>query len=343
MTEDALFPPTLLSELEDANNLPPAGSTRHCAPGENGPPSGDDVQCPPPPPPAPPAAPPARKIMDCVPDPPESAAPPPPSFQPSTWYDESTILVTGSPATTSCADKTTEVVFSAYVAGCDGGWSVPGIANAGTLCNGEGGWHLCTGEPEIASLGVSNCLTDALSNGHDLAARSPIFYTTLETSRGTGSCRDDDPTNYGTNDIWGCGVGHGGPSGIQPCGALNAGTGGARRKTLNWGDWAGLIPPGNNEVATVYKTGNNNGGAMCCAEPASACVTWCEEEAEKHCAVRAALLLGDDVRCGFDANKAQCVIFAAHNLTAHLVDGASGQSVTPNTCQLSDPDLELCR
>ena len=149
--------------------------------------------------------------------------------------------------------------------------------------------------------------------------------------------------NTGTDDIWGCGRDVVGPRGIQPCGPLNTAVGGASSKSFNWGAWNGLDPPGSDEISTIYKTTDDNGGVMCCADPGAACQAWCAHAAERICEVRAALLFAEDVRCGYDTTANKCAIFAAPNLTALVTDGNSDKKASTANCMLTDPDIQLCR
>ena len=45
------------------------------------------------------------------------------------------------------------------------------------------------------------------------------------------------------------------------------------------------------------------------------CNAWCTMRADHNCEVRAAILFGEKVRCGFDATATQCAIFAGDTLT----------------------------
>ena len=50
------------------------------------------------------------------------------------------------------------------------------------------------------------------------------------------------------------------------------------------------------------------------------CPGWCARQAMTNCDVRDAILMGDEVRCGYDANVGMCIMFAAADLDAHRVD-----------------------
>ena len=72
------------------------------------------------------------------------------------------------------------------------------------------------------------------------------------------------------------------------------------------------------------------------------CVPWCESQADE-CAVRAAVLTGEQIRCGHDGVSQQCVLWAAPALRVSTVGTTAGTHyATTGDCPLSRPDAMLC-
>ena len=157
------------------------------------------------------------------------------------------------PVRVGCADGTVEVEFNANIVGCDGEWGQPGIANGAALCGA--GWSVCGTDNTVSGLGLLNCnIGDPLPNGN--------FYATAESSSGWWRCHQDEPNNYGTNDVWGCGA-----SGVgsgQTCGPLNT----AIATFIKPPAWIMSGSNGHDEATRVYKTAGN-GGVMCCRDEIS--------------------------------------------------------------------------
>jgi hypothetical protein len=138
-----------------------------------------------------------------------------------------------------CADGTREGFQnqSTYpsIAGCSGGWSVPGITranlvptcsrasgNSGTNREGTGcsaadlcstGWHVCNGKTEVAAKAPAGC-GDAVPAGTPDKA---LFFAVAQHSTSQTLC--DDTTN--DNDVFGCGNLGSQVSAGQSCGPLN--------------------------------------------------------------------------------------------------------------------------
>ena len=75
----------------------------------------------------------------------------------------------------------------------------------------------------------------------------------------------------------------------------------------------------------------------------SDCPDWCAHEAAVLCTVRAALLTGDSVRCGFDAASTRCALFYAADLPALAISNTTTTlSAATRDCELLLDDLTLC-
>jgi hypothetical protein len=74
------------------------------------------------------------------------------------------------------------------------------------------------------------------------------------------------------------------------------------------------------------------------------CIPWCTDQSSKLCSVRAALLTGEAVRCGYDEEAGQCVLFYAPNLDSlrtKFVSTKFHASTSDCPMQITD-DLTLC-
>ncbi|MCA9668084.1 MAG: hypothetical protein KC503_20940 [Myxococcales bacterium] len=153
------------------------------------------------------------------------------------------------------------------IAGCSGGWSVPGVLSVkAPACNrvagnsssnptGNGcaaedlcavGWHICADPAEVAAKSSTGCTGSA-------AAGTSLFFATRQSGPANGIC------GAGANDIFGCGT-----LGIAPaascspldrfsnnlCGALGA-------------PWS-CGSDGFQEANNVVKTAAAGGGVLCC-------------------------------------------------------------------------------
>jgi hypothetical protein len=194
---------------------------------------------------------------------------------------------------TGCADGTREAFKDAdtypHIAGCNGGFSVPGVLHAdapacGRIAgndssnpNGDGcgaqdlcaeGWHVCRHPAEVTAHSPDGC-----NGSHDAASS---FYVSRTSGSGCGACAvstdatklcssadcntDCYPTDLETNDIFGCGtLGFAPGAGCAPfdrfsqntCYALGA-------------PWE--CPNGYNEALVVVKSGPDGGGVLCCSD-----------------------------------------------------------------------------
>lgn len=79
------------------------------------------------------------------------------------------------------------------------------------------------------------------------------------------------------------------------------------------------------------------------ASPAQ-CPAWCAEQAVQACIVRAVLLTGGEVRCGYDSADGLCALFFAHDLDALLTAVvAPTQYAFNSSCSLAiSEELTIC-
>jgi len=182
---------------------------------------------------------------------------------------------TGDSETVGCADGEREgfVDLDAYpdIAGCSGGWDVPGVLNttepacdlgagddgpdpAGTGCTVAdlcaAGWHVCATAGEVDDLSPNGCVGSVDGLGINL------FFATRQSGPGQSTCGD------GANDFHGCG--NIGAGGVDPgCAPLD-------RTSDNLCE--GLPPPWScpgdvfMEANQVVKSGPANGGVLCCRD-----------------------------------------------------------------------------
>lgn len=199
----------------------------------------------------------------------------------------------GAPGNPSgCADGTREGFTSipGYpdIAGCAGGWSVPGVTalvapacgrqSGNTSANRDGagcasvdlcaaGWHLCRGKDEVAQKAHGSC-ADAVPAG---AANNSLFFAVAQASVSNTTC-----DTSGDNDVFGCGN-----LGIQlaaqkNCGVLTralastqAGTCGFNEAEPHLGPWQclGGVQGDLHEGAIVTKQGCPNGSCTYDGQP----------------------------------------------------------------------------
>jgi hypothetical protein len=162
----------------------------------------------------------------------------------------------------------TDMTVHPTIAGCSGGFSVPGVATApacgrfsgndstnptgvgcsiGDLC--AAGWHVCTGPADVAAHSANGCTDAATATG--------LFFATQTLSSGSALC-----DGGGHNDIFGCGSLGAVPDPVtctpldrfssDLCAALAA----------PWVCGTDNI----NESKDVTKTGPDAGGAICCTD-----------------------------------------------------------------------------
>lgn len=170
-----------------------------------------------------------------------------------------------------CSDGTREAFadVGAYplIAGCSGGWSVPGVDSgptndcvaagdtssnpAGTACSiGDlcaPGWVVCATPQDVMQHSDVGCPFNEFLGG--------TFFATRATGDGAMSCN-----GLGRNDLFGCGS-----LGTTPdpttCAPLNK-TSGDQCAALTIGGWVCLF--GSSEADTVEKHEPGGGGALCC-------------------------------------------------------------------------------
>ena len=174
-----------------------------------------------------------------------------------------------------CADGEREgfVDLDAYqdIAGCSGGWDVPGVLNttepacalgagddsadpAGTGCTVAdlcaAGWHVCATAGEVDTLSPNGCVGSVDGIGINL------FFATRQSGPGQSMC------GAGANDFHGCG--NIGAGGVDPgCAPLDR-----TSDDLCEGLPAPWSCPGDQfmEANQVVKSGPANGGVLCCRD-----------------------------------------------------------------------------
>jgi hypothetical protein len=190
----------------------------------------------------------------------------------------------GAPASNAgCADGTREAFVDnrrfPSVAGCSGGWTVPGVltpasmmascnraaGNSGLNPSGTGctvedlcadGWHVCLGANELTTLG-STCQDAGIVTG---VGAPQLFFVTRQRGRAPTACMPNDTT--GTNNLHGCG--NFGTSEDMNCMP-------PLDRQLTQNQCASRMPwsctdPNNmsNEGSVVVKPGSAAGGVLCC-------------------------------------------------------------------------------
>jgi hypothetical protein len=175
------------------------------------------------------------------------------------------------------------------IAGCSGGWSLPGVLStlvpacartsgnsstnpSGTGCNVADlcavGSHVCVAPDEVAARSATGCAGAATTPG--------LFFATRQSSNGCNQCAlgaNTDPaacdgqtcdpgcaqSSLTANDLYGCGsLG----TSVSTCGALD----------LASGDQCGSLgapwscPDGFGEANVVTKSTSDGGGVLCCAD-----------------------------------------------------------------------------
>lgn len=217
------------------------------------------------------------------------------------------VVDAGTPGDPSgCADGTREGFTSlgTYpdIAGCAGGWSVPGVTaliapacgrqsgNSSSNRDGAGcasadlcaaGWHVCRGKDEV-SLNAHGSCADAVPSG---AANNSLFFAVAQASQSNTTCDAS-----GDNDVFGCGNLGTQLSAQKNCGVLTralastqSGTCGFNEAEPNLGPWQciGGAQGDLHESAIVTKHGCPNdscsydghsvgnadkGGVLCCRD-----------------------------------------------------------------------------
>jgi hypothetical protein len=176
-----------------------------------------------------------------------------------------------------CADGTREGFLDGgthpEIAGCSGGWSIPGIllpggtrcgrtaGNTGSNPAGTGcavddlcaaGWHVCATAAEIASRSRTGC-----KEAVPPSAGEPLFFASRQSGPGYSQC------GPGSNDVFGCGDLGGPPA--PSCAPLDAyGNDHCGLLASPWacsGGAGGVL-----EALTVTKSGPAKGGVLCCRD-----------------------------------------------------------------------------
>lgn len=187
-------------------------------------------------------------------------------------------------AASGCADGTREALVNETtypnVAGCDGGWTKPGVRNrVARFCQGAGndnvdnpdgtdcyasdlcevGWHICGGAADItvAMAGSSDGGSAACAAASTVSDK---FYATQASGSGGYTC-NNDPSD--TNDLFGCGsIGRTPSSG---CGFLTKTLGNNCEDDHTTDAWSCSIAGGLAEQTVATKpVGTVGGGVMCC-------------------------------------------------------------------------------
>jgi hypothetical protein len=178
----------------------------------------------------------------------------------------------GGASPAGCADGTregfTSLATHPAIAGCSGGFSVPGLATPPNCGRGSGndspnptgvgcsagdlcavGWHVCATTSDVTAHSSNGCL--------DAATDPNLFFAVQESGMGSAMCQ-----LTGSNDIFGCGSIGTAPDPIT-CTPLDRFSGdlcGALGTPWNCGT------DNVSEAINVTKSGPGGGGVICCAD-----------------------------------------------------------------------------
>jgi hypothetical protein len=190
----------------------------------------------------------------------------------------------GPPVATGCADGTREAFADEArfpsIAGCSGGWSVPGLVttpsmtpacgraagNDGRNANGSGctvedlcaeGWHVCHGAAELTALNVT-CGGDGIAPM--TGTTGALFFATRQRGMAPMGCSPDATT--GSNNLHGCGnFGRDEDMGCSP--PLDRQIEGSVCNANP--PWTCSVSSAvSSEATVVTKSGSAAGGVLCC-------------------------------------------------------------------------------
>ncbi len=191
---------------------------------------------------------------------------------------------TGGVSVIGCADGSREAFVNVNtfpsIAGCAGGWSVPGVVSAasmnpacnraggndGTKPNGNGcsvadlcavGWHVCAGATELTTLKVT-CAQAGIPNDINNNVASRLLYATRQRGVTGSVCNANDM--IGTNDVHGCG--NFGLAEDPNCAPLNDQF--SHTECDEVPPWSCDGTLATTEGLIVVKPGPTGGGALCC-------------------------------------------------------------------------------
>jgi hypothetical protein len=180
--------------------------------------------------------------------------------------------------TEGCSDGSRELFDETTqepnIAGCEGGFSVPGVTtpesrepacdrkagNNSENASGDGcsvadlcaqGWHVCDGDNDVTAsvIGSTPCPSST----------DPTFWITRQATDGSKQC-----VTGGVNNVVGCGTGVGEPA-QKSCAPLNTMMLFSHCEALTAWD-CGTATEGTNESQVVTKSAFDQGGVLCCRD-----------------------------------------------------------------------------
>lgn len=176
----------------------------------------------------------------------------------------------GTTSTQGCSDQTregfTSVASHPSIAGCAGGWSVPGLTPAkspscglksgnssanpsGSGCAAEDlcatSWHICATATEVAAKSSTGCTGATSASG--------LFFASRQSGPGYMQC------GQGTNDLFGCGtLGDAPDSSCTPLDRFSHDLCSSLGSPWSCGS------DGEAEAKNVTKSSDSGGGVLCC-------------------------------------------------------------------------------